>query len=720
MGQHVYEINWDNLGTSATRVQDQLKMPTADAFKQQVLDTLRFFPERTQLIMDRFPEWFEGVPSAQESVEQPAAPTFAAGAGVAPSAKDGGVPPQAPQLAPAVPFGGAGPQTAVAPSAMPSPAMGEAGAGVAVGTPPQEAPSQVAGRMGVPAAGEPSPSIETLTYGNLSVNSPSTKEAEKSAGVVTALQKELIDLGYDIGRSGIDGDYGWATEAAIKAFQDDFGLPSTGVYDSLTASVMRKAPTILGQRQDPRGEANEFTRGYNDGKKGFSLSTFVDYIGNKEGTKEHMGPEKQLTLGYGILPSTASNYGVDYGDYNNGKTPEDRRAFAEAVYEKMYSSAVEKHPSIFNSTKLSTEDKIAALSLYINLGTLYKSTENAILSGDTKKVGEDLAGIIHYRDKVTGVQYNSLGLSKRRAQEYNEMLGYDLVAEVLRDGSTYTWVDSEGNTLFTKTGSGTPDNKATRIAVPKITGATQTKTPTSVEPVSDQRTYKIRPGDKLSNVASSNDLSLSELLSFNPQITNPNSIRIGQEINLGPPVEEGTGEGGGPGGASYPTINVPKAYNPSTLGMIGGVRDADRVWQGFNSRGMAHDAGYKDYSQLFREYTTKKKPGYIQVGVTAAGKPVYAAPDYLKDEKGNYVSVNKDDAVRLANSMGGIIPTRKMVEHLYGQATRIRMHTIPNGGTGSYEDSVAYTKAISDAMTKGKFPKNTLFVHGKEFAVPNQ
>jgi hypothetical protein len=52
---------------------------------------------------------------------------------------------------------------------------------------------------------------------------------------VTALQEALVALGYDLGsfgdeQNGIDGDYGYGTEAAVKAFQRKAELTVDGVY----------------------------------------------------------------------------------------------------------------------------------------------------------------------------------------------------------------------------------------------------------------------------------------------------------------------------------------------------------------------------------------------------------------------------------------------------------------------------------------------------------
>lgn len=51
---------------------------------------------------------------------------------------------------------------------------------------------------------------------------------------VKAMQKDLIALGYNLGAYGADGDFGEATEKAVKAFQHDHSLTESGVYDKAT------------------------------------------------------------------------------------------------------------------------------------------------------------------------------------------------------------------------------------------------------------------------------------------------------------------------------------------------------------------------------------------------------------------------------------------------------------------------------------------------------
>lgn len=48
---------------------------------------------------------------------------------------------------------------------------------------------------------------------------------------VREIQERLLALGYDLGKWGADGDFGSATESAVKEFQANNGLPVTGIVD---------------------------------------------------------------------------------------------------------------------------------------------------------------------------------------------------------------------------------------------------------------------------------------------------------------------------------------------------------------------------------------------------------------------------------------------------------------------------------------------------------
>lgn len=59
---------------------------------------------------------------------------------------------------------------------------------------------------------------------------------------VTMAQKELLQRGYDLGKWGADGDFGQATEKAVKQFQRDWGLEQDGIIGPATWDMLLKAP----------------------------------------------------------------------------------------------------------------------------------------------------------------------------------------------------------------------------------------------------------------------------------------------------------------------------------------------------------------------------------------------------------------------------------------------------------------------------------------------
>jgi murein DD-endopeptidase MepM/ murein hydrolase activator NlpD len=74
-------------------------------------------------------------------------------------------------------------------------------------------------------------------------------------------------------------------------------------------------------------------------------------------------------------------------------------------------------------------------------------------------------------------------------------------------------------------------------------------------------TYTIKPGDTLSKIAMRNGVSLPQLLQANPQITDPNRIKVGDVINV--PNDEVTTDNTKPLPSNVPTATVPTATVPT-------------------------------------------------------------------------------------------------------------------------------------------------------------
>ncbi len=67
------------------------------------------------------------------------------------------------------------------------------------------------------------------------------------------MQEYLLTLGYDLGKWGADGDFGDATELAVKAFQKDNSITVDGKCGPVTVAALQKAIEALDEKK-PVGE----------------------------------------------------------------------------------------------------------------------------------------------------------------------------------------------------------------------------------------------------------------------------------------------------------------------------------------------------------------------------------------------------------------------------------------------------------------------------------
>ena len=76
---------------------------------------------------------------------------------------------------------------------------------------------------------------------------PTIRKGNKG-NVVRECQRMLDKLGYNLGICGVDGDYGTATDAAVRAFQREHGLIVDGVCGPMTWDALDKAVNQSGQK----------------------------------------------------------------------------------------------------------------------------------------------------------------------------------------------------------------------------------------------------------------------------------------------------------------------------------------------------------------------------------------------------------------------------------------------------------------------------------------
>lgn len=78
---------------------------------------------------------------------------------------------------------------------------------------------------------------------------PTLRKGNKNI-YVKQVQEKLLALGYSLGICGVDGDFGNATEAAVKKFQKDHGLTVDGVVGAKTYAALDAAQP--GEKQEEK------------------------------------------------------------------------------------------------------------------------------------------------------------------------------------------------------------------------------------------------------------------------------------------------------------------------------------------------------------------------------------------------------------------------------------------------------------------------------------
>ena len=88
--------------------------------------------------------------------------------------------------------------------------------------------------------------LRDVTYGENQTETayPTLRKGDKG-DFVKKLQTALNKLGYDLGKWGIDGDFGSQTEKAVKAFQKDVGIGTDGVVGEKTWTALNDGKPVV-------------------------------------------------------------------------------------------------------------------------------------------------------------------------------------------------------------------------------------------------------------------------------------------------------------------------------------------------------------------------------------------------------------------------------------------------------------------------------------------
>jgi murein DD-endopeptidase MepM/ murein hydrolase activator NlpD len=131
-------------------------------------------------------------------------------------------------------------------------------------------------------------------------------------------------------------------------------------------------------------------------------------------------------------------------------------------------------------------------------------------------------------------------------------------------------------------------------------------------------TYTVKPGDTLSKVAMRNGVTLAQLLQANPQIKDPNRIKVGDVINL-PADSTGVPAGSTDDTKPLPAISIAEAAAPPPTSDSESASTSE-------SAGALGAAIAEELGTLSAKYETGGRgPGVVSSGVGDPGGVSYGS-----------------------------------------------------------------------------------------------
>lgn len=123
---------------------------------------------------------------------------------------------------------------------------------------------------GLAADGVVGPSTWNAVLGAASAPNNGYLKKGSTGSAVVALQQKLISLGYSVGSSGADGNFGTGTYNAVIAFQNDHGLTADGIVGPQTQTALDNAT--------PSGDSGVLREG-SSGSQVFELQQMLMSLG---------------------------------------------------------------------------------------------------------------------------------------------------------------------------------------------------------------------------------------------------------------------------------------------------------------------------------------------------------------------------------------------------------------------------------------------------------
>ena len=120
------------------------------------------------------------------------------------------------------------------------------------------------------------------------------------------------------------------------------------------------------------------------------INNLVDTLGVLESDQDHVEGGR-ATYAYGVMEATAKAHNVKRSDY--GQDADGRRAFARAVYKKIYEKNKKDDPAFWNALP---ENMHKGVMAYVaNLGSMNSTTKTAVQSGNPSNIRNALDGYVH-------------------------------------------------------------------------------------------------------------------------------------------------------------------------------------------------------------------------------------------------------------------------------------------------------------------------------------